>query len=82
MLGVQYTWTYVALDDCVVPLRDMSLDVTGNGAPRGTLEYNVEGHCKVEDFHKPECVDVRETVIESPYGGDLVYAVAHLHAYR
>ena len=71
----------MTFDECVVPLASMGLDVTNQGQIRGTVEYLVEGHCEPEDFHKPECIDIRETVIESRYGGDLVYAVSHLHAY-
>lgn len=78
-VNVQYTWTYAAFDECVVPLQHVGLDVLGDSAT--TVEYTVEGHCKSEDFHKPECVDVRETVIEAEHGGDVVYVVAHLHTY-
>lgn len=81
-IHLKYTWTYVAFDECVVPLTRWTLDVTTPyGDSTGSVEYNVEGHCKAEDFHKPECVDVRETVVDAKYGGDMVYAVAHLHAY-
>jgi hypothetical protein len=78
---LKYTWTYIALDSCVIPLKSQGLDVTATTTSNGTVEYNVEGSCAPADFHKPECIDTRETVIEARYGGPLVYAVAHLHAY-
>lgn len=81
LFEIQYTWTYIAVDECVIPLVSQSLDVTAHGDATGTVEYNIEGHCKAEDVHKPECIDVRETIIEARYGGDMVYAVSHLHAY-
>lgn len=80
-MHLKYTWTYISLDECVVPLTGQGLDVTATSTSRGTVEYDIEGHCAPADFHKAECVDTRETVIESRYGGALVYAVAHLHAY-
>lgn len=67
------------MDECVVPLKHVGLDVLGDAS--ATVEYTVEGRCKVEDVHKAECVDVRESVVEAEHGGDVVYAVAHLHAY-
>jgi hypothetical protein len=76
---LKYTWTHVAFDECVVPVQHVGLDVLGDAA--ATVEYTVEGHCKPEDFHKPECVDERETVVEAEHGGDVVYVVAHLHTY-
>ena len=69
------------MDECVVPLKDWVLDVTAYKDFRGAIEYNVEGNCKAEDAHNPECVHVKETVLEAKHGGDLVYAVSHLHAY-
>lgn len=79
---LKYTWTFVDYDECVIPLTQMTMDVTVSPEKtRGTVEYNVEGHCKPEDLHKPECVDVKEVVVESRLGGDMVYAVSHLHAY-
>jgi len=66
----------------VIPLTQTGIDVTGTpDHPRGTVEYEVEGRCKPEDLHKPECVDVKEITVESNLGGDLVYVVSHLHAY-
>lgn len=76
---LKYTWTYTALDECVVPLQHVGLDVLGDDA--NTIEYTIEGHCNAEDFLKPECVDVRESIIEAEHGGDVVYVVAHLHTY-
>lgn len=79
LLCCQYTWTYVPFDECVVPLQHVGLDVLGDNS--NTVEYTVEGHCNAEDFLKPECVDVRDTVIEAEHGGDVVYVVSHLHTY-
>jgi len=78
-IHLKYTWTYVPFDDSVVPLQHVGLDVLGDHSD--TVEYTVEGHCKPEDFLKPECVDVREAVKEAEHGGDVVYVVSHLHTY-
>lgn len=78
-IHLKYTWTYVPLDECVVPLQHVGLDVLGDNS--NTVEYTVEGHCNAEDSLKPECVDVRESVVEAEHGGDVVYVVSHLHTY-
>jgi len=79
---LQYTWTYIDYDECIVPLTQMGLDVTVKpGYPRGTVEYDVMGHCHRYERNKPECVDTREVIMESRLEGTLVYAVSHLHAF-
>lgn len=79
---LKYTWTFIDFDECIKPVTQLSVDVTVPlGEKAGPVEYDIDGHCEPEDAHKPECIHTRESLFESPIGGNLVYAIGHVHAY-
>ncbi|KAI4989458.1 hypothetical protein ZWY2020_036775 [Hordeum vulgare] len=84
-LFLRYTMSWLDWSDAVhVPVRIYILDVTdtalfdGSPNPYCKVEYRVD-ECSSEDRAKNNCVDMKTTEEMVSHGGDLVYAVAHLH---
>lgn len=81
---LRYTVDYVPFDECAVPLSVYQLDVTDTGERTDSfwdgcqIEYPVAA-CD-PDGPLSDCTDTREVRVRIPAGGDLVYAVGHLHA--
>ncbi|KAK3122279.1 hypothetical protein QOZ80_8BG0667530 [Eleusine coracana subsp. coracana] len=73
-------WSHAA----VVPVRIYIFDVTdtalfdGSPNPFCKVEYRVD-ECSSEDRARNNCVDMKVTKEMVIQGGDLIYAVAHLH---
>lgn len=84
-LFLRYTVSWLDWSDAVVvPVRIYILDVTdtalfdGSPKPYCKIEYPVD-ECSSDDRARNNCVDMKTTKEMVSHGGDLVYAVAHLH---
>ncbi|KAJ7945205.1 Stress up-regulated Nod 19 [Quillaja saponaria] len=89
-LYLRYTVKWVDWDRTVVPVKIYILDVTDNwkrlsSSSRKSLEHD----CKVEYEVEPcsaagrddsTCIDVKRTNATIPYGGYVIYGVAHQHS--
>ncbi|XP_044402077.1 uncharacterized protein [Triticum aestivum] len=84
-LFLRYTVSWLDWSDAVVvPVRIYILDVTdtalfdGSPKPYCKIEYRVD-ECNSNDRASNNCVDMKTTKEMVSHGGDVVYAVAHLH---
>jgi len=77
---LRYTWEYIDWNECLIPTTSIGIDITNHdGFDENLIEFTVEG-CGDADPNSEECLDIREATLIAPIGGEVVYAVSHLHA--
>ncbi|KAK8603985.1 hypothetical protein V6N13_096450 [Hibiscus sabdariffa] len=89
-LYLRYTVKWVDMDSSVLPVKIYIFDITDTWKrTRTSTGINAEHHCKVEYDIEPchatgladdGCVDTRRISLDMPFGGYLIYGVAHQHS--
>ncbi|OMO52305.1 Calcium-binding EF-hand [Corchorus olitorius] len=89
-LYLRYTVKWVDMDTSVVPAKIYILDITdGWKRSSNSTGVNSEHSCKVEYEIEPcrateladnGCIDTRRISLDMPFGGYVIYGVAHQHA--
>ncbi|XP_017645187.1 uncharacterized protein LOC108485847 [Gossypium arboreum] len=89
-LYLQYTVKWVDMNSLIVPVNVYIFDVsdiwkrsrnsTGiNSEHNCQVEYQVES-CRATGSENDKCIDAESVSLDMPFGGYLVYGVAHQHA--
>ncbi|OMO52303.1 Stress up-regulated Nod 19 [Corchorus olitorius] len=89
-LYLRYTVKWVDMDTSVVPVKVYIFDITdGWKRSSNSTGMNSEHSCKVEYEIEPcrateladnGCIDTRRISLDMPFGGYVIYGVAHQHA--
>ncbi|GMJ00141.1 hypothetical protein like AT5G61820 [Hibiscus trionum] len=89
-LYLRYTVKWVDMDSSVLPVKIYIFDVTDTWKrTRNSTGINAEHQCKVEYDIEPcratglaenGCIDTRRISLDMPFGGYLIYGVAHQHS--
>ncbi|XVE63793.1 hypothetical protein DITRI_Ditri07aG0048600 [Diplodiscus trichospermus] len=89
-LYLRYTVKWVDMDSSVVPVKIYIFDITdGWKRSSNSSGINAEHHCKVEYDVEPcratrladdGCIDNKRISLDMPFGGYLIYGVAHQHS--
>ncbi|KAK8537742.1 hypothetical protein V6N13_096453 [Hibiscus sabdariffa] len=89
-LYLRYTVKWVDMDSSVLPVKVYIFDITDTWKrTRSSTGINAEHQCKVEYDIEPcretgltddRCIDTRRISLDMPFGGYLIYGVAHQHS--
>jgi len=88
-LYLRYTVKWVDWDDSIVPAKVYIFDVTDSGKRTNSSKENARIGCKIEygvescglaATDNSGCIDIKKTRLVIPYGGDVIYGVAHQHS--
>ncbi|KAK8657843.1 hypothetical protein V6N13_036062 [Hibiscus sabdariffa] len=89
-LYLRYTVKWVDMDSSVLPVKVYILDITDTWKrTHNSTGINAEHHCKVEYDIEPcretrlsddGCIDSRRISLDMPFGGYLIYGMAHQHS--
>ncbi|XVE56482.1 hypothetical protein DITRI_Ditri04bG0013800 [Diplodiscus trichospermus] len=89
-LYLRYTLKWVDMDSSVLPVKVYIFDITdGWKRSSNSTGINAEHDCKVEYEVEPcratgladdLCIDTKRISLDMPFGGYVIYAVAHQHA--
>ncbi|XWS37021.1 hypothetical protein CRYUN_Cryun19dG0007900 [Craigia yunnanensis] len=89
-LYLKYTVKWVDMDSSVLPVKNYIFDIT-DGWKRSTnstginaehscqVEYDVES-CNATGLADNGCIDTKRIILDMPFGGYVIYGVAHQHA--
>ncbi|KAK8657846.1 hypothetical protein V6N13_036065 [Hibiscus sabdariffa] len=90
-LYLRYTVKWVDMDSSVLPVKVYIFDITDTWKrTRTSTGINAEHQCKVEYDIEPchatrladdGCIDTRRIRLDMPFGGYLIYGVAHQHSW-
>ncbi|KAL4383573.1 hypothetical protein GQ457_15G007160 [Hibiscus cannabinus] len=89
-LYLRYIVKWVDMDSSVLPVKVYILDITDTWKrTHNSTGINAEHHCKVEYDIEPcretrlsddGCIDSRRISLDMPFGGYLIYGMAHQHS--
>ncbi|KAL4384202.1 hypothetical protein GQ457_15G007180 [Hibiscus cannabinus] len=89
-LYLRYTVKWVDMDSSVLPVKVYIFDITDTWKrTRTSTGINAEHQCKVEYDIEPchatrladdGCIDTRRISLDMPFGGYMIYGVAHQHS--
>ncbi|XP_017974008.1 PREDICTED: uncharacterized protein LOC18605223 [Theobroma cacao] len=89
-LYLRYTVKWVDIDSSIVPVKIYIFDITDSWKRSGnSTGINAEHHCKVEydvescsttGLADDGCVDTKRISLDMPFGGYVIYGVAHQHS--
>ncbi|KAL4385339.1 hypothetical protein GQ457_15G007140 [Hibiscus cannabinus] len=89
-LYLRYTVKWVDMDSSVLPVKVYIFDITDTWKrTRNSTGINTEHQCKVEYDIEPchatgladdGCIDTRRISLDMPFGGYMIYGVAHQHS--